>query len=77
MGTIAATFKALLRETAKPTVDKEMWNSVRRTRQDPHPPERADGLEDLLLRDHDGHEVRLGDHWLERPAALVFLRHWG
>jgi hypothetical protein len=25
----------------------------------------------------DGGEIRLGSLWLERPAVLVFLRHYG
>jgi hypothetical protein len=30
-----------------------------------------------VLRDQDSHEVRLGDLWSDRPAALVWLRHYG
>ena len=40
-------------------------------------PVRADALADIVLRDHDGNEVRLGDLWRKRPAALVWLRHYG
>lgn len=40
-------------------------------------PGRADELADIVLPDHEGTEVRLGDLWRDRPAALVFLRHWG
>jgi hypothetical protein len=40
-------------------------------------PTRADVLADLVLLDHDGREVRLGDLWSERPVALVWLRHYG
>ncbi len=47
------------------------------TRQQTHPPKRADALADITLPDQDGHEVRLGDLWSERPAALVWLRHYG
>jgi hypothetical protein len=46
-------------------------------RQRTHPPERADELAELVLRDHTGADVRLGDLWRERPALLVFLRHYG
>jgi hypothetical protein len=46
-------------------------------RQQPHPPERADALAAIALPDPDGNEVRLGDLWAERPAALVWLRHYG
>jgi hypothetical protein len=41
------------------------------------PPESADALADVVLPDHDGQPVRLGDLWAERPAALVWLRHYG
>jgi hypothetical protein len=43
----------------------------------PSPPSTADGLADIVLPDQDGHEVRLGDVWSDRPAALVWLRHYG
>jgi hypothetical protein len=42
-----------------------------------NPPQRADALADIVLPDQDGAEVRLGDLWSERPAALVWLRHYG
>ena len=54
-----------------------MVRSILQPRQEPKPPERADALADITLRDHDGQRVRLGDHWSGGPAALVFLRHWG
>ncbi|MBV9310111.1 MAG: hypothetical protein JOZ73_04725 [Solirubrobacterales bacterium] len=47
------------------------------TPQRTHPPDRADALADLVLRDHDGNETRLGDLWRERSVALVWLRHYG
>jgi hypothetical protein len=37
----------------------------------------AERLADTVLPDHDGNEVRLGELWRERPAALVWLRHYG
>jgi len=43
----------------------------------PSPPSRADGLAEIVLPDHDAHDVRLGDLWSERPAAVVWLRHYG
>ena len=46
-------------------------------RQEARPPARADALADLVLLDHDGNEVRLGELWSERPVALVWLRHYG
>jgi hypothetical protein len=30
-----------------------------------------------VLPDQDGNEVRLGDLWDERPAVLIWLRHYG
>jgi hypothetical protein len=32
---------------------------------------------DLKLIDPDGGEHRLGDTWRDRPAVLVWLRHYG
>ncbi|HKN94056.1 MAG TPA: peroxiredoxin-like family protein [Thermoleophilaceae bacterium] len=46
-------------------------------RQQTHPPSDASVLEDVVLNDPDGNAVRLGDLWAERPAVLVFLRHFG
>jgi hypothetical protein len=46
-------------------------------RQRPSPPVRADELAEIVLVDHDGAEVRLGDLWRRAPAALVWLRHYG
>ena len=40
-------------------------------------PARADELADIVLQDSNGDEVRLGSLWEERPAVLVFLRHYG
>jgi len=34
-------------------------------------------LADAVVQDVDGREVRLGDLWRERPAVLVFVRHYG
>jgi hypothetical protein len=46
-------------------------------RQSTAPPKRADALADIVLADHEGREVRLGDLWRGGPAALVWLRHYG
>lgn len=46
-------------------------------RQEARPPEDASGLADLALKDLDGNEVRLGSLWEDRPAVLVWLRHYG
>ncbi|MEM9554688.1 MAG: hypothetical protein AAGC60_10545 [Acidobacteriota bacterium] len=34
-------------------------------------------LRDATVLDVDGDTVRLGDLWSERPAVLVFVRHYG
>jgi prostamide/prostaglandin F2alpha synthase len=46
-------------------------------RQRTSPPGRADELADIVLPDHDGNDVRLGDLWSEEPVALVWVRHYG
>jgi len=48
-----------------------------RERQQTHPPSDASSLENAVLHDPEGHPVRLGDLWSERPAVLVFVRHFG
>jgi hypothetical protein len=40
-------------------------------------PARADDLAELVLKDLDGRDVRLGDTWRDGPVALVWLRHYG
>jgi hypothetical protein len=47
------------------------------SKQEAHPPERADDLAEFVLQDHRGEKVRLGSLWEEGPAVLVFLRHYG
>jgi len=46
-------------------------------RQSTNAPAHARDLEDVVLTDDTGQEVRLGDLWEDRPAVLVFLRHYG
>ena len=46
-------------------------------RHKPSAPARADDLADIVLQDSNGDDVRLGSLWEERPAVLVFLRHYG
>jgi hypothetical protein len=36
-----------------------------------------DALADITLPNHDDEPVRLGDLWSDRPAALIWLRHYG
>jgi hypothetical protein len=50
---------------------------VARKRQETRPPEDSSGLADLVVTDLDGHDVRLGSLWADRPAVLVWLRHYG
>jgi hypothetical protein len=37
----------------------------------------AEAIADIVLPDHEGNDVRLGDLWRDRPMALVWLRHYG
>ncbi|MDJ0865707.1 MAG: hypothetical protein QNK03_06340 [Myxococcota bacterium] len=37
----------------------------------------ATRLAGLELSDWEGHPVRLGSLWAERPVVLVFIRHFG
>jgi peroxiredoxin len=45
--------------------------------QSTNPPADASMLEDVVLQDHEGVSVRLGDIWRDRPAVLAFVRHFG
>jgi hypothetical protein len=52
------------------------------TRSVPDAPQATDGaaaeaLAEIVLPDHEGNDVRLGELWQERPVALVWLRHYG
>jgi hypothetical protein len=46
-------------------------------RQHASPPHTADALAEIVLPDHDGEPVRLGDLWRDGPVVLVWLRHYG
>jgi peroxiredoxin len=48
-----------------------------KTSQQTHPPPDAGELGDLVVQDHRGAQVRLGDLWREQPAVIAFLRHFG
>lgn len=37
----------------------------------------AEVIQEVKLPDSRGQEVRLGDLWRDRPAVLVWLRHYG
>lgn len=39
--------------------------------------EKIEELGALTLPDQDGREVHLADLWKDRPAVLVWLRHYG
>ena len=47
------------------------------TKQEARPPEDASGLADLVVKDLDGNDVRVGSFWEDGPAVLVWLRHYG
>ena len=32
---------------------------------------------EIVLPDQDGNDIRLVDLWQDRPAAIVWLRHYG
>ena len=34
-------------------------------------------LANIELPDADGKKVRLGSLWADKPAVVIFLRHWG
>jgi hypothetical protein len=46
-------------------------------RQKTKPPADASGLADIVVKDLDGSDVRLGSFWEDGLAVLVFLRHYG
>jgi len=39
--------------------------------------EQVEALGALQLADADGQTVRLGELWKERPAVIIWLRHYG
>jgi peroxiredoxin len=41
------------------------------------PPQVGDAAPDLQLEDSSGNQVSLSDFWAERPALLLFWRHFG
>jgi hypothetical protein len=46
-------------------------------RQEARPPQDASALADLVVKDLEGGDVRLGSLWEDQPAVLVWLRHYG
>jgi hypothetical protein len=43
----------------------------------PQAPANADELAPIVLQDSNGDDVTLGELWANRPAVVVFLRHYG
>jgi hypothetical protein len=41
------------------------------------PPADASELGGIVLPDDEGAEHALGEYWRDRPAALIWLRHYG
>ena len=37
----------------------------------------ASAIEDVILPDSDGNDVRLGDLWADDTVLAVWLRHYG
>ena len=46
-------------------------------RQVTHPPRHGAELKDVVVQDHLGFPMALGELWRYQPAVLVFLRHYG
>jgi hypothetical protein len=46
-------------------------------RQKTQRPDDASVLADIVVKDLEGEEVRVGSFWEDGPAVLVFLRHYG
>ena len=36
-----------------------------------------EGLADVEVKDVDGNPVRLGSLWTDRPAVVIWVRHFG
>ena len=34
-------------------------------------------LADAVVKDAEGRDLRLGDLWRDKPAVVVFVRHYG
>jgi|1186.fasta_scaffold1214948_1 hypothetical protein len=64
-----------MRASSVPPMRRLLGTAVKR--QKTRPPEDASGLTDIVVKDLEGNEVRLGSFWEDRPAVLVFLRHYG
>jgi prostamide/prostaglandin F2alpha synthase len=46
-------------------------------RQKTKAPDDASGLAALVVKDLEGADVQLGTLWEDKPAVLVWLRHYG
>jgi hypothetical protein len=52
-----------------------LGTAVRRQRT--NPPADASELGEIVLPDDEGTEHALAEYWRDRPAALIWLRHYG
>jgi hypothetical protein len=52
-----------------------LGTAVRRQRT--NPPADASELGEIVLPDDEGNEHLLAEYWRDRPAALIWLRHYG
>lgn len=50
---------------------------ISKRRQEARPLMDSAALEDVVVRDRRGEDLRLGALWSRQPALLVFLRHYG
>ena len=57
----------------KETIKVETWNPKPETAA----MSLAASLAPITLPDVDGKPVQLGSLWTDKPAVVVFLRHWG
>jgi len=64
-----------MKASSVPPMRRLLGTAVKRQRT--RPPEDASGLADIVVKDLDGNEARLGSFWEDGPAVLVFLRHYG
>jgi hypothetical protein len=64
-----------MKASSVPPMRRLLGTAVKR--QKTRPPDDASGLADIVVKDLEGDEVRLGSFWEDGPAVLVFLRHYG
>jgi hypothetical protein len=64
-----------MKASSVPPMRRLLGTAVKR--QKTQPPDDASALADIVVKDLEGNEVRLGSFWEDGPAVLVFLRHYG